>query len=148
MATNANRTAYVTPIMEKIAAATSLCCCRSSIGSSWRAQSSISTAPNTAAPTSSRPTADRVLVNHIGVHGEAHDAAYLLWVPGGMHGSYRPPRAVKSLDSWASNSCRCSCRPQRAPPAGCARRPPARCLTCSRTDARRQQHEHGEDGEG
>ena len=52
MATNANRTAYVTPMMEKIAAATSLCRCRSSIGSSRRAQSSSSTAPNTAAPTS------------------------------------------------------------------------------------------------
>jgi hypothetical protein len=57
-------------------------------------------------------------------------------------------RSAPIAGSWARNNSRWSCRPERAPPTGCARRPLARCLTCSRTDARRQQHEHGEDDEG
>ncbi|HWX14907.1 MAG TPA: hypothetical protein VNY06_08725 [Methylocella sp.] len=39
---------------------------------------------------------DRVLVNHIGVHDEAHDVAYLFRLTGGMDGSYRLPCAARS----------------------------------------------------
>jgi len=56
MATNARSKAKVTPTTENIAAATSLCLRRNSMGRNWWTINSKSTAPSAARPTNRNPT--------------------------------------------------------------------------------------------